>query len=169
MSFTSSGYIVGDVNEGNILVTRKACVQFIDCDSFQVTKKDKTYYCEVGVAQFTPPEIQNSDNFRMKRTQNHDNFGLAILVFHLLFMGRHPFSGVYKGAQDMSLEKAIARYRFAFGKNAHLKSIVPPPDSVDLSIVPASYGDFLNRHLRNRFRTGRPSQRKRLVERTGLS
>ncbi|MFA5221129.1 MAG: hypothetical protein WC391_02440 [Methanoregula sp.] len=130
------GYIVGDVNEGNILVTRKACVQFIDCDSFQVTHEDKTYYCEVGVAQFTPPEIQSSDNFRMTRTQNHDNFGLAILIFHLLFMGRHPFSGVYQGAQDMPLEKAIAQYRFAFGKNAHLKSIVPPPDSVDLSIVP---------------------------------
>jgi len=130
-------YVVGDVNEGNILVTRKACVRFIDCDSFQVTKKDTTYYCEVGVAQFTPPEIQSSDNFRMKRTQNHDNFGLAVLIFHLLFMGRHPFSGVYQGPQDMTLEKAIAQYRFAFGKNAHLKSIVPPPDSVDLSIVPA--------------------------------
>jgi DNA-binding helix-hairpin-helix protein with protein kinase domain len=48
------------------------------------------------VAQFTPPEIQKSrQHFRMERTANHDNFGLAILIFQLLFFGRHPYSGVY--------------------------------------------------------------------------
>ena len=30
------GYVIGDVNEGNILVNDKACVRLIDCDSFQV-------------------------------------------------------------------------------------------------------------------------------------
>ncbi|HNX17267.1 MAG TPA: hypothetical protein PKM50_02945 [Methanoregula sp.] len=131
------GYVIGDVNEGNILVTKKACVRLIDCDSFQVQTSDKIYHCEVGVAQFTPPELQKLKDFKMQqRSQNHDNFGLAILIFLLLFMGRHPFSGVYKGPEDMPIERAIAEYRFAFGRNAAIKAMSPPPNSVGLSIVP---------------------------------
>jgi DNA-binding helix-hairpin-helix protein with protein kinase domain len=130
------GYVIGDVNEGNILVTKKACVRLIDCDSFQVQTRDTIYHCEVGVAQFTPPELQKSKDFKMLRTQNHDNFGLAILIFLLLFMGRHPFSGVYKGNDDMPIERAIAEYRFAFGRSAALRAMSPPPNSVGLPIVP---------------------------------
>ncbi|HVP96200.1 hypothetical protein [Methanoregula sp.] len=130
------GYVVGDVNEGNILVTKKACVRLIDCDSFQVKARDKTYFCEVGVAQFTPPELQKSKDFKLLRTPNHDNFGLAILIFLLLFMGRHPFSGVYKGNDDMPIERAIAEHRFAFGRSAALRAMAPPPNSVGLSAVP---------------------------------
>jgi len=130
------GYVIGDVNEGNILVNDEACVRLIDCDSFQVRTNNRLYCCEVGVAQFTPPEIQNSKHFKMERTANHDNFGLSVLLFQLLFFGRHPYSGVYAGKEDMPLEKAIAEFRFAYGKNAPLKSIAPPPNSVDLSVVP---------------------------------
>ena len=130
------GYVIGDVNEGNILVSDTACVRLIDCDSFQVRSKDSIYYCEVGVAHFTPPELQNSGNFHLERTANHDNFGLAILIFQLLFLGRHPYAGVYSGIEDMPIEKAIDEFRFAYGKNARQKSIAPPPNSVGLSIVP---------------------------------
>ncbi len=139
------GYVIGDVNEGNILVNDEACVRLIDCDSFQVRTKERLYYCEVGVAQFTPPEIQNSKNFKMERTANHDNFGLSILFFQLLFFGRHPFSGVYEGKEDMPLDKAIAEFRFAYGKNSPLKSISPPPNSVGLSVVPNDIAGLFER------------------------
>ena len=139
------GYVIGDVNEGNILVDEKACVRLIDCDSFQVRAKNQIFYCEVGVAQFTPPEIQKSKDFKMERTANHDNFGLAILVFQLLFFGRHPFSGVYSGKEDMPIERAIAEYRFAYSKNAAAKSIAPPPNSAGLSVVPGYVADYFER------------------------
>jgi len=139
------GYIIGDVNEGNILVNDEACIQLIDCDSFQVPAKERVYYCEVGVAQFTPPELQNSGNFKIQRSKNHDNFGLAILIFQLLFMGRHPYSGVYRGREDMPIEKAIVQYRFAYGKFSHKRSIYPPPNSVGLSIVPAEIAELFER------------------------
>ena len=139
------GYVIGDVNEGNILVNDEACVRLIDCDSFQVRTNNRLYYCEVGVAQFTPPEIQNSKNFKMERTANHDNFGLSILFFQLLFFGRHPFSGVYAGKEDMPLDKAIAEFRFAYGKNSPLKSISPPPNSVGLSVVPNDVAGLFER------------------------
>jgi DNA-binding helix-hairpin-helix protein with protein kinase domain len=136
------GYVIGDVNEGNILVNDQACVRLIDCDSFQVRSKDQLYCCEVGVAQFTPPEIQNTGDFKIERTANHDNFGLAILTFQLLFFGRHPYSGVYSGKEDMPLDKAITEFRFAYGKNAPLKSISPPPNSVGLTVVPSQIAGF---------------------------
>ncbi|MDD1694521.1 MAG: hypothetical protein LUQ71_07335, partial [Methanoregula sp.] len=130
------GYVIGDVNEGNILVNDKACVRLIDCDSFQVRSTECLYYCEVGVAHFTPPELQKSTNFRLPRTANHDNFGLAVLIFQLLFLGRHPYAGVYSGKEDMPIEKAIAEFRFAYGRNARLKAIAPPPNSTGPAIVP---------------------------------
>ncbi|MCK9632244.1 MAG: hypothetical protein M0R30_11470 [Methanoregula sp.] len=130
------GYVIGDVNEGNILVDDKACVRLIDCDSFQVRSHERLYYCEVGVAHFTPPELQKSTNFRLARTANHDNFGLAILIFQLLFLGRHPYAGVYSGKEDMPIEKAIDEFRFAYSRNARLKAIAPPPNSVGPAIVP---------------------------------
>jgi len=137
------GYVIGDVNEGNILVNNQACVKLIDCDSFQIrTKTNIIYCCEVGVAQFTPPEIQNSKNFKSPRIPNNDNFGLAILIFQLLFMGRHPYSGVYHGKGDMPIEKAIAEYRFAFGKTSQLKLMSPPPNSVDITILPNEMSDL---------------------------
>lgn len=139
------GYVIGDVNEGNILVNDQACVRLIDCDSFQVRANNRLYYCEVGVAQFTPPEIQKSKDFKMERTANHDNFGLAILIFQLLFFGRHPYSGVYTGKEDMPIEKAIAEFRFAYGKNSPAKSIAPPPNSVGLSVVPSQVAGLFER------------------------
>ncbi len=139
------GYVIGDVNEGNILVNDKACVRLIDCDSFQVRSCERLYYCEVGVAQFTPPEIQTSGDFRHERTENHDNFGLAVLIFQLLFLGRHPYAGVYPGKEDMPLEKAIAGFRFAYGRNAAKRSIAPPPNSVGPAIVPDQIAELFER------------------------
>ncbi|HNX98597.1 MAG TPA: hypothetical protein PKK12_13040, partial [Candidatus Aminicenantes bacterium] len=136
------GYVVGDVNEGNILVNDKACVRLIDCDSFQVRSSDSLYYCEVGVAQFTPPELQKSSNFRLARSENHDNFGLAILIFQLLFLGRHPYAGVYAGKEDMPIEKAIAEFRFAYGRNAPMRAMKAPPNSVGLPIVPGHIAEL---------------------------
>jgi DNA-binding helix-hairpin-helix protein with protein kinase domain len=139
------GYVIGDVNEGNILVNDKACVRLIDCDSFQVRSRDEIYCCEVGVAHFTPPEIQQAGNFRHERTANHDNFGLAILIFQLLFLGRHPYAGVYSGREDMPIEKAIAEFRFAYGKNAGRMMMAPPPTSVGPAIVPDRIAELFER------------------------
>jgi len=155
------GYVIGDVNEGNILVDKHACVTLIDCDSFQVKTSADVYCCEVGVAQFTPPEILNGKDFSIQRAPGHDTFGLAILIFQLLFMGRHPYSGVYSGREDMPIEKAIAEYRFAFGKTAHQKSIAPPPNSVGLSIVPAELAELFEQAFTESGTTkGRPTANK---------
>jgi DNA-binding helix-hairpin-helix protein with protein kinase domain len=139
-------HVIGDVNQGNIFVAGNSIVKLLDCDSFQIAAGSKSYLCEVGVPHFTPPELQSLKSFHgTHRTANHDNFGLAVLCFHLLFMGRHPFSGVYSGKEDMPIEKAIASLRFAFGKQASSRGMSPPPNSVTMAIVPPQVSTLFER------------------------
>jgi DNA-binding helix-hairpin-helix protein with protein kinase domain len=129
------GHVIGDINQKNVVVARDTKIKLIDCDSFQVKISGHVYRCEVGVGHFTPPELQQR-NFRdILRTTNHDNFGLAVLIFHLLFMGRHPFAGRFLGTRDMPIETAICESRFAFGPNALANQMAPPPSAPPLEIV----------------------------------
>jgi DNA-binding helix-hairpin-helix protein with protein kinase domain len=127
------GHIIGDVNQGNVLVSPTAMVKLIDCDSFQIVSNGTRFLCEVGVAHYTPPELQGRSFGGVERTTNHDCFGLAVLCFHLLFMGRHPFAGRFHGAGEMPIEKAISEFRFAFSQHAASRQMTPPPNSLRLS------------------------------------
>jgi DNA-binding helix-hairpin-helix protein with protein kinase domain len=121
------GCVIGDVNHGGIRVRSDMTVKLIDCDSFQIQANGRTLFCEVGVENFTPPELQGKPFTGVVRTPNHDNFGLAVLVFYLLMIGRHPFAGRYSGRGEMPIEKAITEYRYAYGRNARAGLMEPPP------------------------------------------
>ena len=127
--------VIGDVNQGNLLVTRQAIIKMIDCDSFQLTGNGQLFRCTVGVAHFQPPELQTARFDSVLRTPNHDNFGLAVLIFHLLFMGRHPFSVRPLDREDISIEDAIKATRFPYGKHATKFRVAPPPHSLQLANV----------------------------------
>ena len=140
-----NGIVIGDVNENNIFVGQNGSVKILDCDSFQISFNGKQHICEVGSPDFTPPELQGTLSFRdIPRTTNHDNFGLAIIIFRLLFFGLHPFDGVYVGKDDMHLEKAIFEYRYAHGRGAGKKKMSPPMNTVGLSIVPGAIAEMFN-------------------------
>ncbi len=130
-----TGCVIGDVNHGGICVSDKATVRLIDCDSFQVTAGTRRFLCEVGVPTFTPPELQGKPFRGVVRSPNHDNFGLAIIVFHLLYMGRHPFAGRFPGRGDMSIEQAIAQFRFAYGADRATFQMEPPPNVPPIAIA----------------------------------
>lgn len=132
-SIHSYNHLIGDVNQRGILVSGQATCKLIDTDSFQIRLGQKVYTCDVGTPHFIPPELQGKSLRGVIRTQNHDNFGLAVLIFQLLFMGRHPFAGRYLGAGDMPIERAIKEHRFAFGLGAASKQVKPPPNAVGLS------------------------------------
>jgi DNA-binding helix-hairpin-helix protein with protein kinase domain len=122
------GQVVGDVNQNNILVAQDGTVRLIDCDSFQIVRGDQRFPCDVGVSSFQPPELQALASFRgLVRTVDHDRFGLAVLLFHLLMLGRHPFAGSYDGGDDMPVERAIRELRFAYGRGAAERGLRPPP------------------------------------------
>lgn len=134
----SEGHVLGDVNQGNIMVGKDSTVVIIDSDSFQVDVNGTVHFCEVGVSHFTPPELQGLSSFAgFQRTSNHDNFGLALLIFHTLFGGRHPYAGVPQrnGIGD-SLEADIKEFRYAYAKDSSLRGIAPPPRSIPISMLP---------------------------------
>lgn len=134
------GHVLGDVNQGNVLVGADSKVVLIDTDSFQINANGKVHHCKVGVAHFTPPELQGLASFdRLPRTSNHDNFGLALLIFHLLFGGRHPYSGVpLRADAGEALEKDIQACRYAYALDAQQRGFKPPPKSIPIIIVPDS-------------------------------
>lgn len=90
------GYVIGDVNQKNILVASNALISLIDTDSFQVVdrKNNVTYRCPVGVDEYTPPELQGTKLDTIDRNPEHDCFGLAVMIFQILMEGYHPFTGV---------------------------------------------------------------------------
>ena len=132
------GHVIGDVNQDSFMVGRDSKVVLIDSDSFQVNAQGTLHLCEVGVSHFTPPELQSLSSFDgLIRTINHDCFGLALLIFHILFGGRHPFSGVplRSGVGD-ALETDIKNFRYAYARDNSSRGIDPPPRSIPVSILP---------------------------------
>jgi len=151
------GHVIGDVNQKNVTVAANATVMLVDCDGFQIARNGTIHPCEVGVAHFTPPELQGRSFRGIHRTANHDAFGLAVLCFHLLFMGRHPFAGRYSGAGDMPIERAIAEFRFSFGASARSYGMEPPPGALPLTAVTPSVATLFERAFGQTTAAARPN------------
>jgi len=133
----SRNYVIGDVNESNILVTDTALITVVDTDSFQVRDADgKTVFrCPVGKPEFTPAELQGKMLHNVDRTPTHDCFGLAVLIFQLLMEGTHPFAGIYKGEDDPPpFEARITAGHFPHGSKA--TPYGPLPFAPPLEILP---------------------------------
>ncbi|MFM9940581.1 MAG: hypothetical protein ACKVP7_13950 [Hyphomicrobiaceae bacterium] len=137
------GIVIGDVNERVAMIGQDGKVRLIDCDSFQLKSGPTTHLCEVGVPNYTPPELQGVSSFRgMMRTEQHDLFGLAVLLFHMLFIGRHPFSGRHQMPDEMPIELAIKQNRFAYSADRARTQMAPPPHMPSLSIVSQGIADL---------------------------
>lgn len=132
-----AGHVIGDINQKGFLVDAKATVRLIDCDSFQVSVGSERHLCLVGVPEFTAPELIGKPFDRTLRTPNHDAFGLATLIFHLLFMGRHPFAGRFTGGAEMPVDRAVREFRFAYSAQASSYQMTPPPHSLPLHAASA--------------------------------
>ena len=126
-SVHGTGCVIGDINHSGILVGDKATVTLIDADSFQVRLGTMIYRCRVGVREYTPPELQGQKLEVIDRQPWHDAFGLAVIVFQLLFMGRHPFAGRFAGQGDVPIERAIKEGRFAFSVERRAETRMDPP------------------------------------------
>ena len=131
-----TGCVIGDLNHSGILVSPDARVALIDADSFQFRFGRTTYPCVVGVPDFMPPELHGVKLATVVRSVEHDNFGLAVAIFHLLFMGRHPYAGQHEGP-DVSIGDAIAQHRFAYSlARRSLTRVRPPPGALTLDQFP---------------------------------
>jgi len=140
-----SGVVLGDINEGNFLVTDEGFVKLIDCDSYQISIQGRTYKCPVGVGMWTPPELQGKSFADVVRTADHDAFGLAVLIFQLLFIGRHPFAAQRR--DDHTIEQAIEQSLFAYSPDVASGGIVVP----DLALPTPAVGQGVFRLFEQSF------------------
>ena len=148
----SKGVVIGDINESNFLIGNRTVaeqqgiidfenngiVYCIDCDSFQILTEQEKFLCTVNKAEYLPPELNGVDLHRVERTQNQDNFGLAVLIFQLIMLGKHPFMGV---GTPGNVTEAINGGYFVFGEDAEHKQIYPPMPSELYSSIYYSLND----------------------------
>jgi len=137
------GYVIGDVNESNLLVTNQALVTLVDCDSFQVPDDGRVHRCVVGKMEYTPPELQNARFADIDRTPEHDAFALAVLIFQLLMQGMHPFNGIYTGKGDPpALAQRIHAGHFPYLRGRQIP-YEPNPHAPPFAALPLPVQDLM--------------------------
>jgi hypothetical protein len=140
-----AGYVVGDLNESNILVDDRALVTLVDLDSIQVASGTRVYRCPVGKGEYTAPELQGRSLRETTRRPSSDRFALGVLAFLLLMEGNHPFTGVFTGAgEPPGMEENIRARRCAFFGRS---TLAPPPAAPPLAMLGPGLADMLRRCL----------------------
>ena len=108
--------LIGDINGKNFLVETPEKVWFVDTDSYQV----EGYPCPVGTEDFSAPEIQNRNFRTFLRTKGNENFAVAVLLFKVMMLGKHPYSQI--GGE--SIKDNIKEGNFPYLKEEH--SLIAP-------------------------------------------
>ena len=141
--------IIGDINTSDFFVYPGFEIGVVDTDSFQFTANQKLFHCKVFTPDYTAPEVLEAKKRftqEIKRIPNHDNYGLAILIFQILMYGVHPFSARVKGvmgfdgnAINYTMEKEIFPYNYAS------TNIIPPKNALPFSFLPKNIQELFNR------------------------
>jgi len=122
------GYVIGDINDRNVMATDGALVTLVDTDSFQIKEQDtgRLYRCTVWSQDYTPPELQGAHFDQIERSPEHDLFGIGVLLFQLLMEGRLPFVCAFKNPNDgVDAIRCLIRGYFPYGQSRN--GIIPPP------------------------------------------
>ncbi len=138
-----SGYVIGDLNESNVVVTPRALPTLIDVDLFQVRAGGRLYRCPVGRPEYVPPELQGASVADLDRKPEHDAFALAVLIFRLLMQGVHPFEGTCgeSGEQDsIPARIAAGSWPYAWERPG---PYLPSPHSPSWSVLPPAVQELL--------------------------
>jgi DNA-binding helix-hairpin-helix protein with protein kinase domain len=154
----TSGAVIGDVKEVNQLVSGEAIVTLVDTDGFQIRdpQSGKLFPTTAVTPTHQPPELQGLEFSHLVRTPDQDAFGLAVLIFQLLFMGRHPFAGVPVARRDLEIPDAIKLFQFSWAPTLQPRLYQQPPATLSLTSVSPLDSLFLRAFLATQAGT-RPS------------
>ena len=154
-SIHHTGCVIGDINPSGMLVADDATVALVDADSFQFSHGGQQFLCAVGVPDYTPPELQGQSFHGVVRTQQHDAFGLAVILFQVLMMGRHPFDGVPDAGEASPMGERIQRRLYP-----HIPErptgMQPPPGLPALTEFSGTLADLFARAFTTQGNTPRP-------------
>jgi serine/threonine protein kinase len=139
------GYVVGDLNESNILVTSQALVSLVDTDSFQVPGESGIFRCRVGKPEYTPPELQGARFADVDRGPEHDSFGLAVLIFQLLMQGTHPYAGIFtKPGEADAIPRRIRNGYWPYAETREVP-VEPSPHAPSFDVLPLPVQELMHR------------------------
>ena len=111
----AAGHVVGDVNQGNVLVSSRARPAH-RLRLVPDRRGARLFTLRRGRAALHAARAAGAEVPRAGADAAARPLRSGRLVFHLLFMGRHPFAGRYPGQGEMPLERAINEFRFAYGR-----------------------------------------------------
>jgi len=154
---SSSGAVIGDFNDRNVLVDDSARVTLVDADSMQFLAPDGHLFpCDVGHRDYLAPELLYRDLAETRRTRSSDLFSLAIHIHRLLLGGMHPFlGGEWIGEGPRKTTLALARVgQYVDGPSSPL---VHGPTEPDPATLPANVRELFDRAFR--FGAHRPLDR----------
>jgi hypothetical protein len=171
----AAGYVVGDVNESNLLVSpADAGVTLVDADSLQVRdpETDALFRSRVGKPEFTPPELLGLSFEEVDRTPEHDRFGLAVLLFLLLMEGTHPFAMRMEATGEaLPVEERIRRCLFPHASpddDCHPPRLSPPFEALHPRLRRLFLRAFVDGHVDASARPAPSEWRDALEEAEGL-
>jgi DNA-binding helix-hairpin-helix protein with protein kinase domain len=146
----AAGAVVGDVKEVNAVVNSQAVVTLVDTDGFQIRDRQsgRVFFTTAVTPTHQPPELQGiADLSQLHRTPDQDAFGLGVLIFQLLFMGRHPFTGVPTTPKDFEIPEAIKLRQFSWAPTLAHRLYRQPPGTLALASVGSLETLFLRAFL----------------------
>ncbi len=138
-----AGLVIGDLNESNTLIDGRAMVKLIDTDSFQVEIDGYVLTCGVAKTELLAPELHNRSLDDFVRQPEHDLFSLAVLVFQILVLGRHPYVGRQREGVEQTLETSIQRGDYAFSELRETQ--VDPPPGLGITWLPPNLKSMFER------------------------
>jgi hypothetical protein len=100
--------LLGDLNDGNIIVDQDLSPWFIDTDSYQFER----FPAPVAHPAFIHPALMDTDYWSTFRLPEHDRFALAVLLFKILFLGSDPYEAPL-GEERRARKERIFRFRIA--------------------------------------------------------
>lgn len=113
------GIIMGDINDGNILVESPLKVYFIDTDSYQLNDLP----CVMGTPEYTSPEAlkvatssKGCDYSKFLRLKTDDYFAIATMMFKVLTRGQFPYA--CQGDKTVLQDLMDGNFPYPVGKKA---------------------------------------------------
>lgn len=152
-------YAVGDLNDRNILVSRRLTPLFLDTDSFEVPRGVfGRYPCHVGDRLYWPPELLGVDLANHHGSRSHgDRYALAVLVFQLLLNGMRPYQARGREVEGLdTLEKKTLAGVYPW-PNPRRGRLEPPAGAPDYRALPRT----LRRQFEAAFVAGHRRPRRR--------
>ena len=134
------GIFMGDINLRNILVNRDCHVSLIDTDSYQFGP----FKCKVGRPEFTHRDRLGREYSEFFREPKDEMFGMAILVFMILMVGRHPYTHVGEVESiTENIRKGYFPYRVSSVEGTSYENTPVGPWAFIWSHIPLEIKEFL--------------------------